>query len=67
MESLGYPERVRSVGTSVAAKWAFQAGYKYDCGCIRLDQVSSASKVVEFVGTCTVSFQNKINLTHWFI
>ena len=45
MESLGYPERVRSVGTSVAATWTFQAGCMYDCGrirSIRLDQVSSA-------------------------
>ena len=52
MESLGYPERVRSVGTSVAATWTFQAGCVYGCGSIRLDQVSSAWKVIEFVGTC---------------
>ena len=52
MESLGYPEHVRSVGTSVAATRTFQAVCMYDCGSIRLDQVSSARQVVEFVGTC---------------
>jgi len=51
VESLGYPERVRSFGMSVAATWTFQPGCLYDCGSIRLDQVSSAWKVVEVVGT----------------
>ena len=31
-----YLERVRSVGTSVAATWTFQAGCMYDCGSSRL-------------------------------
>ena len=52
MESLGYSERVHSVGTSVAATWTFQTDCVYDCGSIHLDQVSSARKVVQFVGTC---------------
>ena len=52
VESLGYPERVRSVGTSVAATWKFQAGCVCDCASIRLDQVSSAWQVVQFVGMC---------------
>ena len=52
---------------SVAATWAFQAGCMFNCGSIHLDQVSSAGKVVEFVGTRRVSFHNKINLMHWCI
>jgi len=54
---LGYLERVRSIGTSVAATWTFQAGCMYDCGSIHLDQVSSACKVIEFVGTCADMLQ----------
>ena len=52
MGSLGYPERVRGVGTSVAATWTFQAGCMYECGSIRLDRVSSACQVLELVGAC---------------
>jgi len=51
VERLGYPERFCSVGTSVVATWTFETGCMYDCGSIRLDQVSSAWQVVEFVGT----------------
>jgi len=62
VESLGYPELVRGVSTSVAATWTFQAGCNkhngddepYDGGSIRLDRVSSACQVVEkmvFVGS----------------
>ena len=29
VESLGYPERVRGVGTSVVATWTFQADCMY--------------------------------------
>ena len=35
-------ESVVLVRTSVAATWTFQTGCMYDCGSIRLDQVSSA-------------------------
>jgi len=52
VESFGYPEHVRGVGTSMAATWMFQAGCVYDCGSICLDQESSACQVVEFVGVC---------------
>ena len=52
MESLGYPERVRGVGTSMTATCTFQTGCAYDCGSIRLDQESSACQVVESVGEC---------------
>jgi hypothetical protein len=54
VESLGYPERVRGVGVSMATTWMFQAGCMYDCGSIHLHQVSSACQVVEFVGVCAV-------------
>jgi len=49
VESLGYPERVRGVGTSVVATWTFQAGCMYDCGSILLDRVFLVCQVVEFV------------------
>jgi len=52
VESLGYPKRVRGVGTSAAATWMFQAGCMYDCGSILLDRVSLVCEVVEFVGMC---------------
>jgi len=57
VESLGYPEHVCGVGTSVAATWTFQTGCMYDCGSIHFDQVSSACQVVEFVGTCVPMLQ----------
>ena len=59
MENLGYPERVRSVGTSVAATWTFQTCCMYDCGSFRSDQVYSAWKVVESVVTCADMFADE--------
>ena len=38
MESLGYPERVRGVGRSVAATLTCQPGCMYDCGSNLLDR-----------------------------
>jgi len=52
VESLGYPEHVCGIGTSVAATQTFQAGCMYDCGSILLDRVSLVCQVVEFIGTC---------------
>jgi len=57
VESLGYPEHVCGIGISMVATWTFQAGCMYDCGTIRLDRVSTACQVVEFVGACAALLQ----------
>ena len=46
MEGLGYPERVRGVGTSVAVTLTFQPGCMYDCGSILLDRYVRIKKKV---------------------
>jgi len=41
----------------MALIWTFQAGCVYDCGTVRLDRVSSACQVVEFVGVFAAILQ----------